>query len=1524
MKKFLSYLLTFITLLVISATITIKVKSDILESNVSNVNASASSEASLLSGLMTALEDNPKLDVSAQLYVVIDGKPMDLCLNAKIDVTKLTNPNVSGNLTINYGGDTLDILFTYFNDVIYLSYNNIQVKFSVDSIKDLIKIFSDTAKKELILKNSQSQDSHKEVDSEENLETTQPDSGLSLDLDALMDALNNPTKTVIGDDYIYEVNLPDICKLVIVCDKGFNIKSADISNFTMLNNVEVTGKVNVVIDKDIVIADPSNADEHLDVGAITHAFDTLKNNRYLRLNAWAALYKEGQMVQNLQAFGKVDLKNNRVSVSSSLNGLLDAKLNLDYFEDNLYINFNDLYLASNKDGINQLDILLKSTNIKYTDLVAGIFNGSAEIVSWLENNYQEILDTAIINSNQIKLVANLNGILGQTSEVSFIVTFNNGLISGIQISGISINGYTLKLTVYVDSPKELMFNLDTQKYYQVNDLLQTLVPIVSDKKFKVTADFNILSNNNNFNFSANANIDLSNNIFVGDITLLDKILGLGYDGNNIYINYDQIYAKIDAAELFNIISTLSGNSSTELLFNVSQFVNGLSLNDMLSLFNLSSNKDGISLYADLSTLFNKSIIISVNVSYSNGVALEINVTYDDYTILGTINISQLSEDVSIPNNQYQDVTNLVKEISSLTQGNNFVGSLDVKYKDISLNGNYQLSLNNDKSTVNVKFMGQLCDLNINIALVDNVIYCAIDDLKVYMPISEINDLVNWINVNFNKNININDLSNLFKNSSLDNINITLLELLNDKIAININQYNLAINLKNGLNIQVSSNDLLANATLGITEEPFNFNTQGYVHFSEVLNLANSVINLVKQKQFALNGTAEVYEGNTLHYSAIATVQVDLQDFAVFGEIIVTDHIKNIDMPFMIAFNQGMWYVDYNNLKVKIAKNDLNEILVVLLELAGVDPSLIPFLQDAVNGMDINVGNISAIVPNIDFSNPISMIKFVKGLSFNGTDLSLKLDSKLTSVEGEGDMLVCIKTNGSKLTNVTINNLYTGVTLGEHFNLDVNVIDYKGVNKPYEGKYIDLSGSNELIKAIINTAELNYFNITGNLDITVMGINLGKVYIDAQVKLDEERKPEIIISLPNIPVIGAAVGGLNVNNDVPYKFGDGAVDSRQAVIYYKDGYVYMYRKDVLQVSRRTYEKKLKVHIDQMLADPMYYVQYLTGFTDQIIDAIKKSLALSEGHTPDLGNIINEFKVNNKTDFSIKLNMHELTNDPNMGEMSIGLNVINTPETGNKNYVGKATFSLTLPFTDAITMVLNSDDLALVNIGKTLDFSSLYNYISSYNYSENEEWEASNGSWKKADERTNTISFNSMGGANVDNITAKVGEPITVPALPNKVVIDSATGTRYTYKFDGWYTDNRFKDGTKFTETIMPRKDTQLYAKWVLIKTEKIVTISFNSNGGSAISSISELQGTYINVNNYVPTKDTIYQDKGYNWTGKNAGKWTYLVTTYNFEGWYTDSSCTSKFNGIVPDNNITLYAKWNSVTETKYFYNWERP
>ena len=68
-----------------------------------------------------------------------------------------------------------------------------------------------------------------------------------------------------------------------------------------------------------------------------------------------------------------------------------------------------------------------------------------------------------------------------------------------------------------------------------------------------------------------------------------------------------------------------------------------------------------------------------------------------------------------------------------------------------------------------------------------------------------------------------------------------------------------------------------------------------------------------------------------------------------------------------------------------------------------------------------------------------------------------------------------------------------------------------------------------------------------------------------------------------------------------------------------------------------------------------------------------------------------------------------------------------------------------------------------------------------------------------------------------------------------------------------------------------------------------TLTFDTNGGSAISKVTKNKGTTIDLAQYAPTKSGA-----------------------TFEGWYADKGLTKKITSVKLDANTTVYAKWTEA------------
>ncbi|MCI6567835.1 MAG: S-layer homology domain-containing protein [Dysosmobacter sp.] len=132
----------------------------------------------------------------------------------------------------------------------------------------------------------------------------------------------------------------------------------------------------------------------------------------------------------------------------------------------------------------------------------------------------------------------------------------------------------------------------------------------------------------------------------------------------------------------------------------------------------------------------------------------------------------------------------------------------------------------------------------------------------------------------------------------------------------------------------------------------------------------------------------------------------------------------------------------------------------------------------------------------------------------------------------------------------------------------------------------------------------------------------------------------------------------------------------------------------------------------------------------------------------------------------------------------------------------------------------------------------------------------------------------------------GETVTVKA-------DSKSG----YTFAGWevVSGGVTLADTKAAETTftMPATNVELKATYTKITSGgggggavSAYTLTFDTNGGSKIDSVSKVGGATIDLTGYVPTR---------------AG--------YDFDGWYSDAKLTDKITSVKLTKNMTVYAKW---------------
>ena len=141
-------------------------------------------------------------------------------------------------------------------------------------------------------------------------------------------------------------------------------------------------------------------------------------------------------------------------------------------------------------------------------------------------------------------------------------------------------------------------------------------------------------------------------------------------------------------------------------------------------------------------------------------------------------------------------------------------------------------------------------------------------------------------------------------------------------------------------------------------------------------------------------------------------------------------------------------------------------------------------------------------------------------------------------------------------------------------------------------------------------------------------------------------------------------------------------------------------------------------------------------------------------------------------------------------------------------------------------------------------------------------------------TDTVTFNSEGGSVVSSQSGLAGTTITLPSAP----------TQAGYTFNGWFAAP--SGGSALTSPYTLAGSVTLYAQWSANATD---TLTFNTQGGSAVSSQSGLDGTTVTLPS-APTR---------------AG--------YTFNGWFAAPSGGSALTSpYTLAGSVTLYAQWTPV------------
>ena len=175
--------------------------------------------------------------------------------------------------------------------------------------------------------------------------------------------------------------------------------------------------------------------------------------------------------------------------------------------------------------------------------------------------------------------------------------------------------------------------------------------------------------------------------------------------------------------------------------------------------------------------------------------------------------------------------------------------------------------------------------------------------------------------------------------------------------------------------------------------------------------------------------------------------------------------------------------------------------------------------------------------------------------------------------------------------------------------------------------------------------------------------------------------------------------------------------------------------------------------------------------------------------------------------------------------------------------------------------------------------------------------------EADETNRTITFTTnhfsnyavfVSGKPTSSVTVDGGSGSGIYLAGDTVTIKADGKSGYTFARWEVVSGGITLTDSKATETTftMPAANVELRATYTKITSGgggggvSTYTLTFDTNGGSKIDSVSKTSGTTIDLAGYITTR---------------AG--------YDFDGWYSDAKLTDKVTSVKLTKNMTVYAKW---------------
>lgn len=559
--------------------------SDGINNNKNPVRSELTPQQALLNSIVTieAAEIDGSIEINSNSNNVLIDVDGNLAIENQEDISFSGNVNASGNaFNINAG-------IGYFDDTIFLDFNNNYFYLKTDSILEFVDMLPTYG-----------------------VNITLPTELTSLNVSDLLTKIQNMEPVAISGGYLFTLSLTDTIDLFFKSDSNYNFTGARTNKFFFNDTfMYLDFDVNEV---DIASIDISSPDCSLyqNFAPALKMFNVLYSTFNVRKNAFnitADINHLGDNYLDLNLDLNYDFENMKAAVKGDvIEELRTHSFQLGYQNEKIFVDYNNLHFAVSQIGVEGIlnflvnkifDTYLNESLDSMTDLLA---NPSLENALNNISTINNLFSSVSISDGVMTIELNLAALELDASNIMLTVECSTDKFLGLAINGLTIGEYSADLKLTSAEYVEPSFSEDD---YVLADpalsLVDGVLAMLDETRFRVEYSGTIVEETataTEMTLNGGLQFDVANKFGYGNIDLVDKT---GYEHdlfvdmvseNEILLNYNKTmngkFSSVFFTDLFDLVSQIYNEQDEHF---VELFGDLLSMADTLPLMEAINSGD---------------------------------------------------------------------------------------------------------------------------------------------------------------------------------------------------------------------------------------------------------------------------------------------------------------------------------------------------------------------------------------------------------------------------------------------------------------------------------------------------------------------------------------------------------------------------------------------------------------------------------------------------------------------------------------------------------------------------------------------------------------------------------------------------------------------------------------------------------------------------------------------------------------------------------------------------------------------